>query len=201
MIQPTLRQLEYLVAIADRGGFHRAAEACHVTQPGLSAQIKQLEEQLGVQLLERSRRRVLLTAAGREVVERARRVLLEAGELVEAARVHARPLTGPLDLGVIPTVAPYWLPEVLPAVRATHRELRLRLVEDRTEELLAGLGDGRLDLLLLALEAELGDVETLPLAKDPFWVVLAKTHPLARRKRLGESDLAEQPVLLLEDGH
>lgn len=201
MIHPTLRQLEYLVAVADHGGFHRAAEACHVSQPGLSAQIKQLEESLGVQLIERDRRRVLLTPAGRAVTERARGILRSARELEDEARVHARPLSGTLRLGVIPTIAPYWLPRVLPGVRAGFPDLQLRLVEETTERLLEALDEGGLDLLLLALEAELDDLETLPLASDPFRVAMARSHPLAARRRLRESDLANQTVLLLEDGH
>jgi len=201
MAQPTLRQLEYLVAIDDHGGFHRAAEACFVTQPGLSAQIKQLEELLDVQLLERDRRRVVFTPAGRAVVDRARRILIAVEELEESARVHARPLSGLLRLGVIPTIAPYWLPGALPAVRARHPELRLRLVEDHTARLLELLAVGELDLLLLALEVDLGDVETLSLEEDPFVVAMESHHRLAGRKRLRESDLVGETVLLLEDGH
>ncbi len=201
MPPPTLRQLEYLVAIADHGGFHRAAEACHVSQPGLSSQIKQLEDQLGIQLIERDRRRVLFTAAGQAIVVRARQILLAADELVETARVHARPLSGTLRLGVIPTIAPYWLPKALPSVRKRFPDLQPRLVEDRTDRLLESLDAGRLDLLLLALEADLGDVETLPLASDPFLVAMSRDHRLAGRKRLGESDLAGETVLLLHDGH
>lgn len=201
ILQPTLRQLEYLVAIAETGGFHRAAEACHVTQPGLSAQIKQMEQLLDVQLLERDRRRVLFTPAGRAILERAREILRAAEDLVETARVFARPLAGILRLGVIPTIAPYWLPRTLPGLRQRFPQLQLRLTEDPTQRLLEGLGKGHLDLLLLALEAELGDVETLPLAEDPFVVVLPSRHRMARRKRLSESDLAGETVLLLEDGH
>ena len=204
-MKPTLRQLEYLVAIAETGGFHRAAEACHVTQPGLSAQIKQMEELLGVQLLERDRRRVLFTPAGRAIVERAREILRSTDELVQTARVFTRPLSGALRLGVIPTVAPYWLPRTLPCVRDRFPELQLRLLEDPTHRLLEALGAGQLDLLLLALEADLlqtsRDVETLPLAEDPFVVALPRGHRLARRKRLAESDLAGETVLLLQDGH
>lgn len=200
-MQPTLRQLEYLVAIAETGGFHRAAEACHVTQPGLSAQIKQMEALLEVKLLERDRRRVLFTPAGRAILERAREILRASGELVETARVFARPLSGTLRLGVIPTVAPYWLPRTLPGVRERFPNLQLRLQEDPTDRLLEALGGGRLDLLLLALEADLGDVETHPLAGDPFVAVLPRAHRLARRKRLAESDLAGEAVLLLQDGH
>src|SRR5882724_11262842 len=153
MIQtPTLRQLEYLVAIADLGSFHRAARACGVSQPGLSAQVRQLETLLELRLLERDRRRVLLTPAGVELVRRARAVLAEAQGLVEVARAFQRPLCGTLRLGVIPTVAPYLLPRVLPRVRKRHPELRLRLREAQTGELVAALDRGELDVLLLLLD-------------------------------------------------
>jgi len=202
MVQiPTLRQLEYLVAIADLGSFHRAARACGVSQPGLSAQIRQLEALLDLRLLERDRRRVLLTPAGDALVRRARAVLAEARGLVETANALQRPLSGALRLGVIPTVAPYLLPRALPRVRSRHPELRLRLREAQTADLVAALERGELDVLLLALEAALGGFETLELFRDPFHVALPADHRLARRRRLREQDLADQPVLLLDDGH
>jgi len=202
MVQiPTLRQLEYLVAIADLGSFHRAARACGVSQPGLSAQIRQLEMLLDLRLLERDRRRVLLTAAGEELVRRARAVLAEARGLVETASALQRPLCGTLRLGVIPTVAPYLLPRALPRVRRRHSELRLRLREAQTGDLVAALERGELDVLLLALEAPLGDLETLALFRDPFHVALPAGHPLARRRRVSEHDLSGESVLLLDDGH
>jgi LysR family hydrogen peroxide-inducible transcriptional activator len=202
MVQaPTLRQLEYLAAIADSGSFHRAARACGVSQPGLSAQIRQLESLLELTLFERGRRRVLLTSAGEEIVRRARAVLAETRGLVESARALQRPLSGGLRLGVIPTVAPYLLPRALPRVRRRHPELRLRLLEAQTHDLLAALARGELDVLLLALEAPLGDVATRPLFRDAFHVALPAGHRLARRRRLREEDLAGETVLLLEDGH
>jgi len=202
MVQtPTLRQLEYLVAIADLGSFHRAARACGVSQPGLSAQIRQLEALLDLRLLERDRRRVLPTAAGQEIAHRARAVLAEARGLVESARSLQRPLCGELRLGVIPTVAPYLLPRALPRVRRRHPELRLRLVEATTASLAAALGRGGLDVLLLALEAPLGELATRPLFRDPFVAALPAGHRLARRRRLRERDLAGESVLLLEDEH
>jgi LysR family hydrogen peroxide-inducible transcriptional activator len=202
MIQtPTLRQLEYLVAIADLGSFHRAARACGVSQPGLSAQVHQLETLLELRLLERDRRRVLLTPAGVELVRRARAVLAEAQGLVEVARAFQRPLCGTLRLGVIPTVAPYLLPRALPRVRKRHPELRLQLREAQTGELVAALERGELDVLLLALEAPLGELATRPLFRDRFHVALPAGHRLARRRRLREQDLAGEPVLLLDDGH
>jgi LysR family hydrogen peroxide-inducible transcriptional activator len=201
MNRPTLRQLEYIVAVADHGHFGRAAEACFVSQPGLSTQVKQLEDLLEVQIFERDRRHVLATAAGVELIERARRVLLETDELVETARVSQMPLTGDLRVGVIPTVSPYLLPKVLPRVRRKHKGLRMSLREDRTARLMAELEAGRLDLLLLALEADLGNAATLPLFEDDFHVVMPGDHPLARKKRLSESDLKGAQVLLLDDGH
>lgn len=201
MNRPTLRQLEYIVAVADERHFGRAAEACFVTQPALSAQVLGLEELLEVRLFERDRRRVLPTPAGAEVVERARKILVQADELVETARSASRPLCGTLRMGVIPTVAPYLLPRVVPKLRRKHRELRLLLREDHTERIVAELEAGRLDLLLLALEAELGDATTLPLFRDDFLAVMPGDHRLATRKRLRESDLRGERVLLLEDGH
>lgn len=199
--QPTLRQLEYLVAIADHGSFHAAARACHVTQPGLSAQLKELETALGLQVFERDRRKVLTTLAGEEMIRRARLVLAEVGHLVEAAHVHTRPLSGRLRLGVIPTVAPYMLPQVLPRVRERYRDLHFELHEGQTEDLVGELKRGSLDLLLLALEARLVGVETQALFEDPFVVAAPKSHRLASRKRLSEGDLADEVLLLLEDGH
>jgi LysR family hydrogen peroxide-inducible transcriptional activator len=197
----TLRQLEYAVAIADLGSFQRAARACHVTQPGLSAQIRQLEELVGVRLFERDRRRVFVTPAGEELIRRARRVLAEAEGIVDAAQSLHAPLCGTLRLGVIPTIAPYLLPQVLPRVRRRHPQLRLRLHEARTAELVALLRRGELDLLLLALEAPLDGLETRPLFSDPFVFAAARGHRLAGRARVRESDLEGERVLLLEDGH
>ncbi len=202
-MRPSLRQLEYFVAVADKLNFRQAAEACYVTQPALSAQIQQLETLLGVILFERDRRKVVMTAAGTELVARARALLAAAEELVDAASAHRGPLSGTLRLGVIPTVAPYLLPQVLPAVHRKYPNLRLLLREEQTERLVDLLARGQLDLLLLALEAELGDVETLPLFEDPFVLALHPDHELAkaRRRTVKESELGDQPVLLLDDGH
>ena len=197
----SLRQLEYFVAVAERLSFRAAAEACFVTQPGLSIQLKELEGQLDVQLFERSRRRVLITPEGETLLPLARSILTQAGELVDTARSLTRPLSATLRLGVIPTVAPYLLPKALPAIRRRYPELRILLHEDFTHRLLALLGDGKLDLLLLALEADLGDVATLPLGADPFVVAVPEGHRFAARKRLTEADLAGEQVLLLDDGH
>ncbi|EPX63148.1 Hydrogen peroxide-inducible protein activator [Cystobacter fuscus DSM 2262] len=197
----TLRQLEYVVAVADVLGFRKAAERCHVSQPALSAQIQQLEDVLGVKIFERDKRRVLLTQAGEELVSRARRVLTEAGDILSAASRLSDPFAGPLQLGVIPTVAPYVLPEVIPAVTKQYPQMRLRLREEKTELLVRGLEEGRLDAALVALDPELGDVEQTVIAEDAFVVALPPGHPLAKKKQVQLRDLDAENVLLLEDGH
>jgi LysR family hydrogen peroxide-inducible transcriptional activator len=200
-MDPTLRQIEYAVAVAERGSFRAAARACHVTQPGLSTQVRQLEDQLGVRLFERNRRRVLVTAPGEEVLRRARVVLQEVEHLKQAARGLARPFSGPLRLGVIPTIAPYLLPRALPKLRRRYPELSLKLCEAQTGELVDLLRRGDLDLLLVALEAELSELAKAPLFSDPFCVALPAGHALEKRRQLREDDLRGEDVLLLSDGH
>ncbi len=198
---PTLRQLEYLVAIADEKSFGAAASHCHVSQPGLSAQVREVERVLGVRVFERGRRGVIVTPAGEEIVARSRALLREAREIVEMARKRARPLVGPLRLGVIPTFAAYLLPASLPVVRKAYPELKLLLREEKTEVLLSLLAKGKLDAALLALDAPLGDVESAPLFDDAFVLAMPAGHRLAKKKRIGEADLEGERVLLLEDGH
>ncbi len=198
---PSLRQLEYFVAVAEYLSFGDAADVCHVTQPGLSAQIRQLEDSLQVRLFERDSRRVLLTGAGEALLPRARQILTAAEELTQAAVAFTKPLSGDLRLGVIPTIAPYLLPKVMPEVRKTYPELRLLIRERGTSTLLEELAAGSLDLLLLALDADLGDVQTHELFEDPFLLAVPAGHPLAKKKKARESDLEGQEVLLLEDGH
>lgn len=198
----TLRQLQYVVAVADALSFRKAAERCHVSQPSLSAQLAQLEEVLGVPLFERDRRRVLLTAAGKDLVERARRLLVEADEFIEAARRAGDPLSGTLRLGIIPTVSPYLLPVVSPALRKAYPRLTVLWREDKTELLGRDLERGALDAALVALEAELGDVESEVLAEDPFVLVTPRDHPLgAKKAEASPSELRGQDVLLLDEGH
>ena len=187
--------------MAEGLNFSKAAAACYVSQPGLSAQIKNLERVLDVQLFERSRRKVLLTPAGAALLPRARKVLTAAADLEDAAENLTQPLCGKLRLGVIPTIAPYLLPNALPGIRQRYPQLKLLLHEDLTGRLLTLLTQGKLDLLLLALEADLGDVATLPLAADPFVAALPPGHPFSKREQIEEADLAGEQVLLLEDGH
>ncbi|HYC00857.1 MAG TPA: LysR substrate-binding domain-containing protein [Candidatus Limnocylindrales bacterium] len=198
---PTLRQLEYVVAIADEASFGAAAAHCHVSQPGLSAQVREVERLLGVRIFERDRRGVIVTPAGVEIVERARALVATAREMVELARRRARPLCGPLRLGVIPTIAPYLLPAVLPHVRAEFPELRLMLREEKTEVLLGLIGKGRIDCALIALDVPMAGIESAPMFDDAFLLAVPKGHALARKKQVEESDLDGERVLLLEDGH
>jgi LysR family transcriptional regulator, hydrogen peroxide-inducible genes activator len=200
--RPTVRQLEYLVAVAEAGHFGRAARACAVTQPALSAQIAALEQALGVRLFERSRRGARPTRAGERVVERARTTLRSVDELIAVAREAREPLTGPLHLGVIPTVAPYLLPRWLPEVRRRHPRLRLFLHEEQTAGVLAGLAEGRLDLGLLALPIAAPALESFSVGREPFLLAVPSSHPLAKRRaRVGEAEIRGESVLLLEDGH
>jgi len=177
----SLKQLRYFDAVARFGHFGRAAEHCAVTQPALSMQIQELEKDLGLQLLERGRKGVGLTAGGREVADRAARVLADVRDLVDAARHLSGTFSGPFRLGAIPSVAPYLLPQLLPLIRARHPGLDLHLRETRTHRLLEELVDGALDLVLLALPVEHPGVETLSLFEDRFLLALPASRSARRR--------------------
>lgn len=198
---PTLRQLRYLVALSEIRHFGRAAEACLVTQSTLSAGILELEGLLGVTLFERTRRRVLITPEGGELAERARRVLAEAEGLVETARQAKGTLQGPLALGVIPTIGPFLLPRLVPAVRERFPGLRLYLREDQTARLLAQLVAGDLDLLILAFPYDAPAIERYDFATDGFWLACPRGHAMAEGGRVAVTDIPEDELLLLEDGH
>src|SRR5262245_37197389 len=176
----TLRQLQYIVAVADASSFRKAAEQCHVSQPSLSAQIAQIENALGVKLFERDRRGVLLTAAGRDLVNRARETLVSASDLSEAARRFVDPFAGTLRIGVIPTVSPYLLPRITPRLRSRFDRLRVTWVEDKTETLLRSLDTGTLDAALLALGEKMGDLEREVIARDDFVLATPPEHRLAQ---------------------
>ncbi|PRP95156.1 LysR substrate-binding domain-containing protein [Enhygromyxa salina] len=198
----TLRQLQYACAVAEELSFRKAAARCHVSQPSLSAQIAELERMLEVQLFERDRRRVLLTRAGEAVIGRARAVLLAAEDVVDAATRHGDPLVGALRVGVIPTIAPYLLPDLDPALREAFANLQLQWTEDKTETLVAMLGAGELDVALLALEAEIGELDYVKIGEDPFVLAAPRGHALAaRRSAVTPEALADARVYLLDDGH
>jgi LysR family hydrogen peroxide-inducible transcriptional activator len=197
----TLRELRYLVALADHGHFGRAAEACHVSQPTLSTQLRKLEDYLGATLFERTNKALRITPIGEQIVAKARQVLAEADAIVELARGKAGPLTGPLNLGVIPTLSPYLLPWLLPALKDAYPDLRLIIHEDLTDHLLERLKAHGIDAALLALPIEEEELETLPLFDEPFFFACPPDHPLARAKAVRTSDLQEAHLLLLTDGH
>jgi LysR family transcriptional regulator, hydrogen peroxide-inducible genes activator len=205
MLAPTpfsLRQLQYVVAVADLGGFRRAAEACHVSQPSLSAQVAQAEAALGVRLFERNRRRVRVSAAGAPLVAQARAVLVAAADLLELGRQLADPFNGTLRIGVIPTISPYLLPEVAPALARVYPRLTIVWSEERTGGLVRQVNEGRLDAAILALEADLGPLAHAVLLRDPFLLAAPPDHPLAKARRRARLDeLHDASVLLLDDGH
>lgn len=196
-----LKDLRYLVAVADTRHFGRAAERCFVSQPTLSAQLRKLEDYLGVQLIERQPKRVTLTEAGAEIVARSREMLRASEEVLELARSHRDPLAGRLRVGLIPTVGPYLLPQVAPAARKALPRLTLLLYEYRTEPLLEKLHAGELDLGILALPVHTDGLQSRELFDEPFLVALPREHRLAKRAALRIEDLSEEPLLLLEEGH
>jgi LysR family hydrogen peroxide-inducible transcriptional activator len=198
----TLRQLQYIVAVAEQRSFRRAAAACHVSQPSLSAQVAQAEDALGVRLFERGRRGVVVTAAGKAVTDKALALCAEAEALLESARHFADPFSGKLRIGVIPTVAPYLLPEVAPVLRKRYGKLTLLWTEEKTEVLVQRLARAELDAAILALEADVGNLETLVLGQDPFVFAAPAGHALASsHKPLRPEELEGEAVLLLDDGH
>jgi LysR family hydrogen peroxide-inducible transcriptional activator len=198
---PTLRQLAYLVELSERLNFRVAAEAQFVTQSTLSAGIKELETLLGVQLVERDKRHVRLTTVGEDVAARGRELLAAATDLAEAARSATGPLSGPLRLGAIPTIAPYLLPSVLPALRRAYAELKLYLREDLTERLLARLRASRLDVALIALPYDTGDLYVRELFKDEFSFVARQADPAVRAKDVALRRIDAGDMLVLEEGH
>jgi len=196
-----LRDLRYLVALAEHKHFGRAAEASFVSQPTLSTQIKKLEDELGVALVERTPRKVLLTEVGREIAQRARDILNEVDQIRAIARRTLDPESGTVRLGIFPTLGPYLLPHVVPHIRERFPRLELLLVEEKTEILLRQLREGRLDAAILALPVHDDQVHAEFLFEEPFVLAVSEQHVLARRKALNMRDLADQSLLLLEDGH
>ena len=199
---PTPQQLRYLLALAEHQHFGRAADACAVGQSTLSAGILALERQLDARLLDRDgSKRVVFTPLGRDLVGRAREAMAALEAFTETAAAARAPMSGRFRLGVIPTVGPFLLPRLMPALRAAFPRLQLLLREDTTDRLLARLADGRLDVVLLATPCDCGGAETLPVVRDPFLAALPPDHPLAAREAVPLSALAAERLLLLEEGH
>jgi LysR family hydrogen peroxide-inducible transcriptional activator len=196
-----LKDLRYLVAVADLRHFGRAAARCFVSQPTLSAQLKKLEQSLGVQLIERAPNNVSLTPSGEEIVARARRIIEASDEVVTLARSQRDPLAGRLSVALLPTIGPYLLPRVAPLIRKTLPRLQLRLYEYTTAAMLERLHAGGLDVGILALPVEMQGLESCELYREPFLVALPERHPLAAHDTVRIADLKGETLLLLEDGH
>lgn len=197
----SLKQLKYFHAVARSRHFGKAAESCAVTQPALSMQIQELEKFLGVQLLERGRSGVMLTESGKEIAARAARVLADVRDIVDVARQQDKVLAGSLGLGVIPSVAPYILPQLLPMVRDAFPDLDLHIRESQTQTLVSELLDGQLDVLLLALPVDHPDIETIRLFDDRFLLAMAASHQMSNRVMATPDLLETEKLLLLEEGH
>lgn len=196
-----LRALQYFVKLADLRHFSKAADACFVSQPTLSTQIKKLEDELGVQLVERSPKNIMLTPVGEEIAGRARLVLSDIDQIRAVARRSGNPADGVLRLGLFPTLAPYFLPHVVPGLRAAYPNLTLQLAEEKTETILNMLRQGELDAGLLALPISQDGLEITSLFKEPFVVAVPGEHPLASNKSISLRDLENTELLLLEEGH
>ncbi len=197
----TLRELQYLVALADYRNFGRAAEACLISQPTLSTQIRKLEETLGVVLIERTPRNIMLTPAGEKAVERARRILDEMEQMREELRRDRDDMAGTVRLGAFPTLGPYLLPHVLAGIQAQFPQMHLQLVEEKSPALLKMLHAGKLDAAMLAFPVNDGRLHQQFLFDEYFLLAVPFTHPLAAKAKIVMDDLADHPLMLLEDGH
>lgn len=198
---PSLRQLEYLLALEQCRHFRRAAENCGVSQPTLSAQLRTLEERLGAQLVERSRNRVILTPVGADIAAIARRVLRDVEEIRHLATTLGTGLGGIVRMGVAPTIGPYLLPKMIPDLHAAYPELKLYVREDFPAELPLALEQGRYDVCVVPLPVNRKELATEPVFREPLYLVMAADHPLATRSRIERRDLRGESILTLESGH
>lgn len=196
-----LRDLAYIVAVAETRHFGRAAERCFVSQPTLSGQVKKLEEELGVTIFERSNRSVDITAVGEDILHHARQLMEQADAIEQVARAAQDPLAGPLRIGAIPTLSPYLMPQLLAPLRQQYPQLKLILHEEVTDALLVRLRRHTLDALLLATPAEDADLDQIPLFDEPFWLAHPPAHPLAAKAEISDADLEAADLLLLAEGH
>lgn len=197
----TLSELRFAVTVANERNFRRAAEKCFVTQPALSLAIKKLEEELGVTLFERSHKDIAMTPIGERVIEQAIRTLEEANRVKEIARQGSNQLVGPLRLGVIYSVGPYLLPEIIPILRETAPDMPLIVGENLTEQIEVQLKNGQLDVAIIALPFDIPGVELMPLYDEAFKVAVPTVHPWSTRKSIHAEELAEEKVLMLNSGH
>ena len=198
---PSIRQLHYLLTLSEHLNFTRAAEACFVTQSTLSTGLRELEDLLGVKLVERDRQTVLMTPIGQEITQRARHILAATQDLVDSAAQMLAPMSGQLRLGIIPTIAPFLLPSAVSCLRERYPQLQLALREDLSARLIARLEDGQLDFALIALPYATGNLLVMPLFDDAFHVVAQKGDPEIRVKTIKASPELTRRLLLLEEGH
>ena len=196
-----LRDLEYVIAVADSCHFGKAAQRCFVSQPTLSGQIKKLEDELGVVIFERSNRRVTVTATGEEILRHARQIIEQADAIRQLSAAHRNPLAGPLRVGAIPTLSPYLMPLILAPLKRQHPELRLVLSEETTERLLQRLISHEIDAALLATPADDPELEEILLFDEPFWLAMPRDHPYYTREKITRKNLESMDLLLLSDGH
>ncbi|HJM06055.1 MAG TPA: DNA-binding transcriptional regulator OxyR [SAR324 cluster bacterium] len=196
-----IRDFEYLVALDELRSFRKASERCHVTQPTLSGQLRKLEDYLGVLLVERTNRKVMLTPVGKEVVRRARLILQEVEQIEEISVSFKDPMQGKLRMGLIPTLGPYLLPFMIPAMVQEYPRLQLFLYEEQTHILLKKLSDAELDVIILALPVSSSGLSEIELFDEPFLLALPRGHELSIQDSVSLSDLSEERILLLEDGH
>ena len=196
-----LRDLKYLLAVAETRHFGKAAEQCFVSQPTLSGQIKKLEEELGISLFERTNRSVEITAIGEEIIQHAHRIMEQADSIVQLARSHSDPLAGPMRLGAIPTISPYLMPLILMPLRKQYPQMRLVLSEEMTDVLLRRLHNHEIDVALLATPVEDKELIAEPLFDEPFWLAYPRDHALYTKEKISRKDLEKLDLLLLSDGH
>ena len=201
IMNPSIKQLKYLCAVAEHRHFSKAAAACHVTQSTLSAAIQELESQLGVKLFERNKKTVLITSLGEKLLAQARIVLGDLEDFIRIAHAHEAPLVGDLRLGVIPTIGPFLLPSILADLRKSFDKLKLYLKEELSGELVQQLQQGRLDLIILAFPFPLPDMETVSLFQDEFLLCLPPGHELEKMQEVKQHQMRGQSLLLLEEGH
>ena len=195
------RALQYFVKLAELKHFSRAADACFVSQPTLSTQIRKLEDELGVTLVERAPRKIMLTPIGEDIAHRARHILRDIEHIKDAARRSKDPETGTLKLGIFPTLAPYLLPHVIPVIRQRYPELRMQLAEEKTDVILSMLDQGQLDAGLLALPVDEHGMEVEVLFEEPFVTAMPASHRLSKKQSIELKDLEGEELLLLEEGH
>ncbi len=196
-----LRDLKYIIAVAETCHFGKASERCFVSQPTLSGQIKKLEDELGVTIFERTKRSVELTPIGAEIVEHAHKVIEQADAIEQLARAYQDPLTGPLRVGIIPTISPYLIPLILAPLKHDYPQLKLVLTEDITDRLLHRLQHHEIDVAIIATPVDPSDLASIPLFDEPFWLAHPHNHPIATKEKITHKELDRLEMLLLADGH